>query len=100
MIDLQINRIPDEKETRRKSAACIARHPIFSPTLSLGKGFLWYSGVPRGWVLVGLARRASERKDGISVSREEKGYEGCGGGIRRKSGGTLGAASKAAGTME
>lgn len=47
------------------------------------------SGVPRGWVLVGLARRASERKDRISVSGEEKGARGG-----KKSGGTLGAAWK------
>lgn len=39
---------------------------------------------------MGLARRASERKDGISVSREEKGYDGWveGVGMGGKSGGT------------
>lgn len=64
-----------QNNSQKRSTPCIASPYIFTYIIA-GKGFLWNSGVPRGWVLVGLAWCASERKDGISVSREEKGAKG------------------------
>lgn len=64
-----------ENNLQKRNTPCIASPYIFTYIIA-GKGFLWNSGVPRGWVLVGLAWCASERKDGISVSGEEKGAKG------------------------
>lgn len=64
-----------QNNLQKRSTPCIASPYIFTYIIAR-KGFLWNSGVPRGWVLVGLAWCASERKDGISVSREEKGAKG------------------------
>lgn len=75
----QINRTYRRRSASQKKRGLYRAPPYIFTYITAGKGFLWNSGVrTRGWVLVGLPRRASERKDGISVSGEEKGVDGWG----------------------